>query len=97
MRKEGEIEGHNKTLDEEPELLHTNVFIWNIYRILDSQREYGFESLQPISITSIKDYFELVGINDCSLREEILLIVAELDAVTRTEFFKKQKDSSVKK
>lgn len=94
MREEGDLEGHNKTLDEEPDLFRTNIFIWNIYRILDSHREYGFESLQPISITSIKDYFELVGIQDHSLREEILLIVSELDTVTRTEFFKKQKASS---
>ena len=70
------------------------MFLWNIYRILDVQREFGFESLQPISISEILAYFELVGIHDCSLREEILFIISELDNVTRSEFNKKQKASS---
>ena len=94
MREEGELEGHNKTLDEEPTLNRSYKFTWNIFRILDSQRQAGFESLQPISISDIASYFEMSGINDYDLRDDLLYFIAELDTVARTEFFKKQKASS---
>lgn len=94
MREEGDLSGHNKTLDEEPSLDRAFHFTWRIFRILDSQRQAGFESLQPISISDIYAYFEMTGIRDYDLRDDLLYFIAELDIVTRTEFFKKQKAAS---
>ena len=94
LRAEGQIKGHNKTLDGEPELFYSNAFIFKIFNILDSQRDFGFEAPQPISILDILSYFELVGIKDNDIREELLSLIIILDNVTRSEFNKKQKASS---
>jgi hypothetical protein len=81
-------------LNSQPELFPDLLWIWEGFMFLTSSRQFGMASPQPILISEIVAYCELMGINDPDEREEFLHHVQKMDLVFQADFRARNPSSS---
>lgn len=79
-----------------PQLRPEYVWYWQHYHFLSEGRQSGHMMMQPLPISEILAYSEMVGIRSHSLRLTFLKVVRAMDSAYRNWSLSKMKQSETK-
>ena len=89
LQEEGAIK-KSKTLEDEPTLIQSVIWIWRAFSLLSGSRAQGFNGPDSITFTEMANFVWLEGLTAEEARDDIIHFITMMDAVYLEDFYAKQ-------